>query len=355
MKPAVFGAILVAVSFRPSSAFSIGPSSLSSIHSWEFETALFGVKRGKLRSNIDADPSEILSRPTRKEKQARGDNRASKVNKGWSSVETPAISSDLAKWAVESGAVSSTEIAPEAASKSTSASGSNTSKSKKNVDRRTKQAERQAKDEELKKRLQKIMFQLEDLFEVEKNRDISSILGLIQELVETPQASDSVSMRTLLGVPKRRDYRMVWAGSDEAICHVGTGLHKVPLARLQEVFMTIGKGYVEIQEVIRVIGPFPNVKNSLTGDVTAKSGGSSIKIIYDRMIDGTGKELAAGKSENERTVLLNVLHASEHGIVCQVPRNDNNETVPLSSNSSSLLVFLPEPDLDSALEVLRVA
>ena len=62
-------------------------------------------------------------------------------------------------------------------------------------------------------------------------------------------------------------------GSDVAICHVGTGLHKVPLARLQEVFLScLGRNRLEVLEVIRILGPFPNVKNVLQGAAKVGSG-----------------------------------------------------------------------------------
>ena len=70
-------------------------------------------------------------------------------------------------------------------------------------------------------------------------------------------------------------YRLAWVGSDAAVCHVGTSLHKVPLARLQEVYLSLGgggsvgvnKNKWELIEVIRILGPFPNVRNTLRGNV----------------------------------------------------------------------------------------
>jgi hypothetical protein len=61
-------------------------------------------------------------------------------------------------------------------------------------------------------------------------------------------------------------------GSEDAISHIGTGLHKVPLARLQEVFLSAlgtttakksNKNTHELSEVILLLGPFPNVKRTL--------------------------------------------------------------------------------------------
>jgi len=316
---------------------------------------LFGIKKGKLLSNIE-EPAEALKQSTPRDRPSRKANDKSIQGSSRKGDAAP-ISSDLAKWALEAGVASETDVTSTNDLSSDSQSSSKKStKLKKNVERRTKQAERKAQDELLQQQTLKIVYQLEELFEVQKNRDLSAILGFLQELIATPKPSDALSVRNLFSAAQRRDYRMVWVGSDDAICHIGTGLHKVPLARLQEVFLSVGKGYVDVQEVIRVLGPFPNVKNSLTGDVKILNDGRSIKIIYDRMTDGTGKELSAGKTADERTVLMDVLYASEYAIVCKVPNDEfNKEQITLIDDSASLLVFLPEPDLNAALEILRVA
>merc|ERR1712157_511157 len=124
-------------------------------------------------------------------------------------------------------------------------------KTKKLSDRRTKQMQRRE----------------------EENIRNSQEVKLLKELVELAE-STNVDVKALL-----------WVGSDDSICHVGTSLHNVPLARLQEIFLTLTNRNVELYEVIRILGPFPNVKNTLRGTV------SKSKITYTSMIDGTGKEI----------------------------------------------------------------
>ena len=134
------------------------------------------------------------------------------------------------------------------------------------------------------------------------------------------------------------DYRLVWAKSDEAVSEIGTGLHRVPLARLEEIFLTFERRKeVALTEIVRIIGPFPNVKNALFGDFSLKK--NDLTISYKRGVDGTGKSLD-GKARN---VSFEVVHSSDRCLVL-VPSNKRGEW----------LVFEKEPDLVGALERLRV-
>jgi hypothetical protein len=151
---------------------------------------------------------------------------------------------------------------------------------------------------------------------------------------------------------------------------LGTGLHKVPLARLQEVFLTMqGKSRIQVQEVIRILGPFPTIKNNLEGscktdklteDATAWS------ITWDSMIDGTGNQLLSGKKENVKTVDLQVYYSDPSVLVAVVPpksSEDGDSAVdsrmlrsdPLEQDGAHVMVFVREEDLDGKLESLRVA
>ena len=193
-----------------------------------------------------------------------------------------------------------------------------------------------------------------------------------------------------------KDYNLAWVGSDDAICHVGTGLHKVPLARLQDVFLTIGRGgsgeskTVRLMEVISILGPFPNVRNTLQGsvvDIKSMEDGmmgttttttstsatntrgvakkDTIRIMYDSMMDGLGKEINAGRDDNLRYVDLEIVFCDEKALVCVVPRissngngddNDaNGDVVDFGENGKNVLLFLKEDDLDLKLEGLRAA
>ena len=117
---------------------------------------------------------------------------------------------------------------------------------------------------------------------------------------------------------------MAWVGSDDAICHIGTGLHKIALARMQEVFLLLQeRNRLEIYEVISA---FPNVRNTLQGSCQVAIGKSNNdcvwKLSYDSMIDGTGKELLAGKDENVRKVDLQIAFADANAIAAVVPNPD---------------------------------
>jgi len=127
--------------------------------------------------------------------------------------------------------------------------------------------------------------------------------------------------------------------------------------------MTLGKSRIEMYEVIRILGPFPNVKNTLKGDVTTlkpnDSSQSTLRVSYDSMIDGTGKEILSGKEENVRTVELKTRFASEDIIICQTPstadeENENTYEDGFGLNGSNLLVFALEEDMDIKMEALRV-
>jgi hypothetical protein len=132
-------------------------------------------------------------------------------------------------------------------------------------------------------------------------------------------------------------------------------------------------------EVIRILGPFPNVRNTLNGDVklikgkgsgfsdsgvAASSDGSGreavrMNIAYNSMIDGTGKEILAGKATNVKYVDLDVWFANEKAIVCTIVNEDLDGEVmadPLTSgNGEKVLLFVAEENLDESLEKLRAA
>jgi hypothetical protein len=168
----------------------------------------------------------------------------------------------------------------------------------------------------------------------------------------------------LSGKQQQLDYRLLWVGSDDAVCHLGTGLHKVPLARLQEVFVSLlpnSNSNIQLTEVIRILGPFPNVKNTLQGRCSSSSSNSSgsrkqdWKLVWDSMIDGTGKELLAGKEQNTRIVLLDVYYSDEQVIVAAVPGTTTPTQDPLEDKGKHVLVFVRDDALDEKLVALRVA
>lgn len=110
-----------------------------------------------------------------------------------------------------------------------------------------KEKRRQQSETEIKRinEIDTILDRLKDVLE-KRTGDIQDVLGVLTRLLSIDDqflfaSSTSSSSRysnnlrqMLMG--SGSSYRLAWVGSDESICHIGTGLHKVPLARMQEVF-----------------------------------------------------------------------------------------------------------------------
>merc|ERR1740130_2075524 len=71
------------------------------------------------------------------------------------------------------------------------------------------------------------------------------------------------------------DYQLVFVTSDEALCAVGSGLHKVFATKMEDLFISFGPKYMQAEsgafgletaEILRVFGPFPNIRNTFAGD-----------------------------------------------------------------------------------------
>lgn len=162
-------------------------------------------------------------------------------------------------------------------------------------------------------------------------RNLDRIDSLVNELLQQQQSTRSV-------LPSG-DFRLVWARTDDAIAEIGTGLHRVPLARMEELFVSLLAGdEIRLTEVVRVIGPFPNVKNLLFGTRVLAKG--TLTVSYQNGYDGTGKQL----SGSDRTVDFTVAHASKDVIVLDA----------LRAGTRSWLVFQRESNLPESLERLRV-
>jgi hypothetical protein len=306
---------------------------------------------------VDPSPVQRPSRKTSSSASKKGSKTNSDVN----------ISPALAEWISKNQEAesSSTSVANPLVDKSSTTASTSTfrpfeednSKQTKN-DRRAKQSQRSQLEEARQAQLQLAIGTLEEA--LGGNNNLDQILPAVRGLLALPTSTSS-SPRTLLGGNKRHDYRLAWVGSDDAICHIGTGLHKVPLARMQEVFWSsLGKNRVEILEVIRILGPFPNVRNTLQGTTKLSGKGdddvSTLNIVMDTMIDGTGKQILAGTQDNIRRVDLHLYYADERVMVAVVPGVDGKvRSDPLENNGSNVLVFLREEELDDRLDALRVS
>lgn len=208
--------------------------------------------------------------------------------------------------------------------------------------RRIKQSERQQLQQRNAQEISAVLKELEECLEGKNNLD--EILAVVGKLVNRESLN---KFGSLLKTRQPINYRLSWVGSDAMICDVGTALHKVALARLQEVFLSLsGRNQVQLLEVISVLGPFPNVRNTLDGTCSAKN--ELLDITWTSMIDGTGREILAGKEENTKTVQLEVFYGDEQVIVAGRPSSN-----PLEA-PEDLLVFVVENDMEAALEKLRV-
>ena len=81
-----------------------------------------------------------------------------------------------------------------------------------------------------------------------------------------------------------------------------------------------------------------------------------MQIAYTSMVDGTGKEILAGKADNIKYVDLDVWFANEKVIVATIPPGEEGyEQDPLKGDGSNVLFFVVEENLDEQLEKLRAA
>lgn len=245
---AASAAIAPAVAFVP---HSTRPSQHTSSTALQMGRA---IKRGTLK---DITPGTVTKSSNKKKKGKKGGTSP----KSSASSSGVGVSSKLSQWASdgqEEVPAASTTVEETAAEKKSKKKGGDKSK-----DRKVRQAERRAEEVERQRLVENTVDDLLDIFDPldeegqsKKQRkvefDMPTVLNKIQLLIDNP--NPNTGLKGLTSGQKLRDYRMVWAGSDDAICHLGTGLHNVPLARLEEVFLTLGKKRIEVKEVIRILG-----------------------------------------------------------------------------------------------------
>ncbi|EKX37329.1 hypothetical protein GUITHDRAFT_145031 [Guillardia theta CCMP2712] len=125
-----------------------------------------------------------------------------------------------------------------------------------------------------------------------------------------------------------------------------TGLGKLPGTSILDMFITCEKsGKVKVQEICRVVGPFPNIKNELQGTwdyKTASSGfkegvSSSDKLVfsYNMLIDGRDKVTTAETGFKVRSVDINVRYIDQDVMI-----------MSLGEGLDSQLVWEREDNLD---------
>lgn len=336
----------------PSSLFPVASSRSTT-------TTLWGkVKRGKLGREVDAAAAAASQKNKQKTKRSAAPKKTTDAN----------VSPALAEWMASKDEEGDTGGTTETTSTSSSSASTYTSfdddgdddrSSRKKKKKPVKQSARKAAEDDRDRRVRGLVEELQDA--LEGGASVDAVLGTIRQILELPP----VNFKQLSAGAARQDFRLAWVGSDDAVSHVGTGLHKVALARLQEVFLSFcGRNRVEMQEVIRILGPFPNVKNTLQGQSSFtrdQENGDVVqwRLTWDSMVDGTGKEILAGKDENVQRVDLQVYFSSTDVVVAVVPPDADNyadkRADPLEDQGKHVLVFVREDNLMDQLEALRVA
>ena len=337
-------------------------------------------RRGNLGSIVetgDAAPKTPRTVPKKRSKRGTSTNKKSGTGAaGKDKADTStAISPLLQQWAASSEEEGQGEETAAPTTTTTTSSGATFARFEADEDQPKKErpggkkSPKQVQDEERHTLVTGLVQQLQDILESDnknkKSSDIQDILAPIRTLAALPNAN--TNLRQLIAGSARYNYRLAWVGSDAAVCHVGTGLHNVPLARLQEIFLScLGKSRLEVLEVIRIIGPFPNVKNTLEGSCKVGKRNmaygdnidqdmSELAITYDAMIDGTGKQITAGVEENVRKLVMHIAFCDENAIVGVVPNEDGSvRQDPFVDNGAHLLFWAKEDVLDDKLEALRV-
>lgn len=332
-----------------------------------FQVAPLGGKRALLLTSLSAKkkkrsvlgevatsggaPTQAPSTSKRSTSKKTSGGTVSPALAEWASTtSTPTTSNDNDKPAT------STTSEPETATADTFVRFQNDKSSDKKSSRRVKQSARKEEEEQRDATVASIVDNINLVLENTKN-SLDDILTAIRPILS--QQTGNLRLLTASG-NQQYNYRLAWVGSDEALCHVGTGLHNVPLARMQEVFLTCqGKGRIQVLEVISILGPFPNVRNTLQGDSKVSRVGDDVQeweITYDSMIDGTGKEILAGTDDNIRRVKLQVYFADPNAILAVVPPESGAaRDDPLQDDGVNALLFLREDDLDAKLDMMRVS
>ncbi|GMH82766.1 hypothetical protein TrVE_jg11619 [Triparma verrucosa] len=195
--------------------------------------------------------------------------------------------------------------------------------------RREKSKERQRQSAAVFKQEKLIIDSILEIVAAPK-RDLPSLNAAVSSLTTLP----SNPFKVLTSSSSPLIYTVAFAYDDTSLSHVGTGLHNVPLARLDAMYLTLKANTVTIQEVIRIIGPFPNVLNTLSGRTTVE--GDDVMFTINSVIDGTGKELVG---EEDRIVTCNIVYGSENVVVMETGEKGEGK----------YLIFVKEEDLDGQL------
>ena len=160
-----------------------------------------------------------------------------------------------------------------------------------------------------------------------EKRDVEAIANSIRSLCELPAPTGLRG--ALVG-----DWRLLYVNEAETLHKFGTGLGKLPGTTIMDAWAAFSAdGRVTVHEVCRVVGPFPNIRNTLEGTwelrgktatgfgAGAVAAGATVGsdrglcLAYDRLTDGRGKTTTADTGFRTREVrcchsplIISVLH-----------------------------------------------
>jgi len=197
----------------------------------------------------------------------------------------------------------------------------------------------------------------------EEVRDVSKIKALCAQAGE--YATDGSWSVTAGGI--KGDYQLVFVTSDEALCAVGSGLHKVFATKMEDLFISFGPSYMQAEsgafgletaEILRVFGPFPNIRNTFAGDFKCGvgDGGSSnsnVVLSYDTMVNGLSQKIKAPDGKDTRRMKGRIPYANSAGLI-YIPNEAQGEGG--EADKAPLLIFqkLRKGELDLKFKELRV-
>merc|ERR1711990_42418 len=113
----------------------------------------------------------------------------------------------------------------------------------------------------------------------------------------------------------------------------GSGLHKVFATRMEDLFVSFGpdvmmasKGAVgfETAEILRVFGPFPNIRNTFAGEfkvgqgqggVSRRDWADGVTLSYDTMVNGLGQSIKAPDGKDTRRMVGRIPYANSAGLI----------------------------------------
>lgn len=188
----------------------------------------------------------------------------------------------------------------------------------------------------------------------ERDRDVGAIARLCSETADLVRETPGL----LAPSQVEGDWRLIWVSNDDAFTTIGSGLHKLPLTLMEDIFVSFrssGKSKapirkVETAEILRVLGPFPNVRNTLSGSWSLSSAprpAGGLGLVYDTMTDGNGGTIKAPDGSETRSVPFDVAYANGEALVLL-----NDRTT--GSADPQILLFAKETDLEGTFKALRV-